>query len=148
MLTPSSRRRGSAPRRRPRTARALTGTVCLLALSGTTLAAAPAPAADPVPPAPVSWRADLSRTGTDDVNVRYDAGALRVRDGSLSPASLGRDRGYASAVLDPHHVGRPVDRVTVDLDATVPDAAGVEVDVRGRAADGAWTEWQIGRAHV
>lgn len=133
MLTPSSRRRGSAPRRRPRTARALTGTVCLLALSGTTLAAAPAPAADPVPPAPVSWRADLSRTGTDDVNVRYDAGALRVRDGSLSPASLGRDRGYASAVLDPHHVGRPVDRVTVDLDATVPAELPREVvDVQAR----------------
>lgn len=143
MLTPSSRRRGSAPRRRPRTTRALTGTVCLLALAGTALAAGPAPAADAaVPPAPVSWRADLSRTGADDVNVRYDAGALRVRDGSVSPASLGRDRGYASAVLETHHVDRPVNRVAVDLDATVPDAASVEVDVRGRAADGTWTEWR------
>ncbi|MFE0413868.1 hypothetical protein [Streptomyces tendae] len=148
MLTLSPRHRGSAPRRRPRTTRALTGTVCLLALAGaalagTALGAAPARAADAaVPPAPVSWRADLSRTGSDDVNVRYDAGALRVRDGSLSPASLGRDRGYASAVLDPHHVDRPVDRVAVDIDATVPDAASVEADVRGRAADGTWTEWR------
>jgi hypothetical protein len=90
----------------------------------------------------VSWRADLTSTGADDVNVRYDAGALRVRDGSLSPASLGRDRGYASAVLEPHHVDRPVNRVAVDLDATVPGTASVEVDVRGRAAEGTWTEWR------
>ncbi|MFG2314479.1 hypothetical protein [Streptomyces tendae] len=152
MLTPFPRHRGPAPRRRPRTPRALTGAVCLLALAGTALGAAPAPAADAgvppapaadaVPPASVSWSADLSRTGSDDVNVRYGAGALRVRDGSVSPASLGRDRGYASAVLDPHHVDRPVDRVAVEVDATVPDEASVEVDVRGRAADGTWTEWR------
>ncbi|MET9827468.1 hypothetical protein ABZ038_38810, partial [Streptomyces sp. NPDC006349] len=76
MLTSSLRRRGVAPQRRPRTTRALSGTVCLLALAGTALSAAPADAAAPapsadaaVPPAPVSWRADLSRTGADDVNV-------------------------------------------------------------------------------
>ncbi|MFD5311956.1 hypothetical protein [Streptomyces ardesiacus] len=143
MPTPSPRRRG------PRTTRALSGTVCLLALAGTALASAPAAPAAPAPatgaaepPAPVSWRADLSRTGADDVNVRYDAGALRVRDGSVSPASLGRDRGYASAVLETHHVDRPVNRVAVDLDATVPDAASVETDVRGRTAGGIWTEWR------
>ncbi|MER6169330.1 hypothetical protein [Streptomyces violaceorubidus] len=143
MLTPSSRHRGPGPRRRPRVTRVLSGTVCLLALAGTTLAAAPAPAAGAdTPPAGATWRADLSRTGSDDVNVRYDSGALRVRDGSVSPASLGRDRGYALAVLDPHHVDRPVNRVAVELDATVPDAASVEVDVRGRTADGIWTEWR------
>ncbi|MEU9642424.1 hypothetical protein [Streptomyces sp. NPDC048188] len=146
MVIPSLRRRGPAPRRRPRAARALSGTVCLLALAATALAAVPAPAAPAaaasVPPAPVSWRVDLSGTGADDVNVRYASGALRVRDGSVSPASLGRDRGYASAVLETHRVDRPVNRVAVDLDATVPDAAGVEVDVRGRAADGTWTEWR------
>ncbi|MFG2679676.1 hypothetical protein [Streptomyces sp. NPDC048392] len=143
MLTPSLRRRSSAPRRRPRTTGALSGTACLLALAGTALAAMRAPAADAAaPPTPVSWRADLSRTGTDDVNVRYGSGALRVRDGSVSPASLGRNRGYASAVLDTHHVERPVNRVTVDLDATVPEAASVEADVRGRTADGTWTEWR------
>ncbi|WP_217167951.1 hypothetical protein [Streptomyces sp. AC512_CC834] len=143
MLTPPTRYRSSAPRRGRRLPRALGGAVCLLALAGTALSTAPAPAADAaLPPAPVSWHPDLSRTGGDDVNVRYDAGALRVRDGSLSPASLGRDRGYASAVLEAHHVGRPVNRVTVSLDATVPEAASVEVDVRGRAADGTWTEWR------
>ncbi|EHN74995.1 hypothetical protein SMCF_5551, partial [Streptomyces coelicoflavus ZG0656] len=35
MLTPPLRRRGCAPRRRPRARRALSGTVCLLALAGT-----------------------------------------------------------------------------------------------------------------
>ncbi|MCF2128336.1 hypothetical protein L1I79_18115 [Strepomyces sp. STD 3.1] len=143
MLTPPTPRPGSVPRRGPRPTRALTGAVCLFALAGTALAAAPAPAADTTSaPATESWRPDLSPAGGDDVNVRYGEGALRVRDGSVSPASLDRDRGYASAVLETHHVQRPVNRVTVDLDATVPEAADVEVDVRGRAADGTWTEWR------
>ncbi|MFJ5277675.1 hypothetical protein [Streptomyces parvulus] len=137
MLTPPT------PRRRPGSVRALTGTACLLALSlaGTALAAAPAPAADSAPAAE-SWDPALTPAGGDDVNVRYGDGALRVSDGSVAPASLGGDRGYASAVLETHRVERPVNRVTVDLDATVPEAAGVEVDIRGRAADGTWTEWR------
>ncbi|WP_253914027.1 hypothetical protein [Streptomyces mayonensis] len=144
MPTPSLPRRSPAPRGGPRTARVLRAAACPLALAGAALTAVPCPAvAGPaVPPAPVSWQADLSRTGADDVNVRYGSGALRVRDGSVSPASLGRDRGYASALLEAHHVDRPVDRVTAALDATVPDAANVEVDVRGRTAGGTWTEWR------
>ncbi|MFE5393201.1 hypothetical protein ACFQ9U_01435 [Streptomyces sp. NPDC056568] len=142
MLTPPTPYRGSAARRRTRSAPLLAGTVCLLALAGTALASAPAPAAETSSSAPVSWQQDLSRTGADDVNVQYRAGALRVRDGSVSPASLGRGGGYASAVLEAHHVDRPVNRVTVALDATVPAAASAEVDVRGRSADGAWTEWR------
>ncbi|MGW4921584.1 hypothetical protein [Streptomyces parvulus] len=139
MLTPPT------PRRRPGPVRALTGTACLLALTlaGTALAAAPAPAADAgSPPAAESWTPGLTPAGGDDVNVRYGDGALRVSDGSVAPASLGGDRGYASAVLETHRVERPVNRVSVTLDATVPEAAGVEVDVRGRAADGTWTEWR------
>ncbi|MFB6555887.1 hypothetical protein [Streptomyces sp. NPDC056405] len=145
MLTPSTRRGSSAARRRTRSSRALSGTVCLLALAlaltGTALATAPAAGAASSSTSD-SWRPDLSPTGADDVNVEYDAGALRVRDASVSPASLGRDGGYASAVLEAHRVDRPVNRVAVDLDATVPEAASVEVDVRGRTADGAWTEWR------
>ncbi|WP_395571788.1 hypothetical protein [Streptomyces sp. BK79] len=143
MLNRPTRHRGPAPRRGPRYPHALGTTVCLLALGGTALAAAPAPA-DAVTPSPASetWRPDLSRPGADDVNVAYGAGALRVRDASVTPASLARDRGYASAVLEAHHLDRPVNRITADLDATVPAAASVEVDVRGRAADGTWTEWR------
>ncbi|MEV7203088.1 hypothetical protein [Streptomyces griseoluteus] len=138
-LSPSTR---PAPRR---TSRLLRGTLCLLALAGTALGTAPAAGATDAPRATtgaVSWRPDLSHPGSDDVNVRWSDGALRVRDGSLTPASLGRDRGYASAVLESHHVSRPVNRVTVDLDAAVPGGTSVVVDVRGRAADGAWTEWR------
>ncbi|MFJ6907174.1 hypothetical protein [Streptomyces griseoluteus] len=138
-LSPSTR---PAPRR---TSRLLRGTLCLLVLAGTALGTAPAAGAADAPRAAtgaVSWRPDLSHPGSDDVNVRWSDGALRVRDGSLSPASLGRDRGYASAVLESHHVGRPVNRVTVDLDAAVPSGTSVVVDVRGRAAGGAWTEWR------
>ncbi|MFJ7771110.1 hypothetical protein ACIQ1J_22600 [Streptomyces sp. NPDC097107] len=141
MLTPSTRRRSFAACRRTRSSRALSGTACLLALAGWALATAPAAGA-PVASTSDSWRPDLTRTGADDVNVEYAAGALRVRDGSVSPASLGRRGGYASAVLEAHRVDRPVNRVTVDLDATVPEAASVEVDVRGRTAGGTWTEWR------
>lgn len=143
MLTPSTRRGSSAARRRTRSSRALSGTACLLALAlaGSALATAPAAGAASASTSD-SWRPDLTRTGADDVNVEYAAGALRVRDGSVSPASLGRDGGYASAVLEAHRVDRPVNRVTVDLDATVPEAASVEVDVRGRTAGGTWTEWR------
>ncbi|WP_121750872.1 hypothetical protein [Streptomyces sp. E2N166] len=143
MLTPSPRRGSSAARRRTRSSRTLSGTACLLALAlaGSALATVPAAVAASAS-TPDSWRPDLTRTGADDVNVEYAAGALRVRDGSVSPASLGRDGGYASAVLEAHRVNRPVNRVTVDLDATVPEAASVEVDVRGRTAGGTWTEWR------
>ncbi|MFJ4602634.1 hypothetical protein [Streptomyces griseoluteus] len=142
MLTPLSPSKRPAPRR---ASRLLRGTLCLLALAGTALGTAPAAGAADAPRAAtgaVSWRADLSHPGSDDVNVRWSDGALRVRDGSLSPASLGQDRGYASAVLESHHVSRPVNRVIVDLDAAVPGGTSVVVDVRGRAADGAWTEWR------
>ncbi|MEU0227488.1 hypothetical protein ABZ177_24465 [Streptomyces sp. NPDC006284] len=142
MLTPRTSYRTSVPRSGTRSAPLLAGTVCLISLAGTALASAPAPAAETSSSAPVSWQSDLSRTGADDVNVQYREGALRVRDGSVSPASLGRDGGYASAVLESHHVDRPVNRVTVTLDATVPAAASAEVDVRGRSAGGAWTEWR------
>ncbi|MGW7282466.1 hypothetical protein ACWGIV_30110 [Streptomyces sp. NPDC054844] len=143
MQTPSTRCGSSAARRRTRSSRALSGTACLLALAlaGSALATAPAAGAASASTSD-SWRPDLTRTGADDVNVEYAAGALRVRDGSVSPASLGRGGGYASAVLEAHRVDRPVNRVTVDLDATVPEAASVEVDVRGRTAGGTWTEWR------
>ncbi|MFE1029583.1 hypothetical protein ACFW5I_34410 [Streptomyces sp. NPDC058818] len=143
MLTPSTRRGSSAARRRTRSSRALSGTACLLALAlaGSALATAPAAGAASASTSD-SWRPDLTRTDADDVNVEYAAGALRVRDGSVSPASLGRGGGYGSAVLEAHRVDRPVNRVTVDLDATVPEAASVEVDVRGRTAGGTWTEWR------
>jgi hypothetical protein len=143
MLTPRCRHQGPATRGRARLRPALGGAACLLALAGTALGTAPqATAAARADASPVSWRADLSALGADDVNARYGGGALRVRDGSFSPASLGRSRGYASAVLGAHHLDRPVDRVAVDLDAVVPDGASVVVDVRGRDADGAWTEWR------
>jgi hypothetical protein len=147
MPTPLSQ--GSATRGRSRLLPALSGATCLLALAGAALGTAPqATAAAPADTPPVSWRADLSALGHDDVNVRYSGGALRVRDASLSPASLGRDGGYASAVLATHHLDRPVNRVTVDLDAKVPSGASVAVDVRGRDADGAWSEWRQATAGI
>ncbi|MER6630286.1 hypothetical protein ABT301_18980 [Streptomyces sp. NPDC000987] len=139
---------GAATRRRTRLRPALSGAVCLLAVAGTALSTAPPSAAAPRTGTPgadasrQSWRVDLSALGVDGVNVRYSGGALGMRDRSLSPASLGRNRGYASAVLRSHHLDRPVNRVLVDLDAAVPAGASVVVDVRGRDADGVWSEWR------
>ena len=131
--------------RRP--ARALTGAACLLSLLGVALGSGTAAVADDAGPVSAarsasSWRADLSTTGADDVNVRYSSGALRVRDADLSPASVGNGRGYASELLAAHRVDAAVDRVFADLRADVPAGARVVVDVRGRAADGTWTEWR------
>ncbi|MFI1567193.1 hypothetical protein ACH4ZX_29810 [Streptomyces sp. NPDC020490] len=155
---------GAATRRRTRIRPALSGAVCLLALAGTALSTAPRSTAAPRADRPgtgtgrpgsgtpgrtpgtdasrQSWRVDLSALGADGFNVRYSGGALGVSDRSLSPASLGRDRGYASAVLRAHHLDRPVNRVTVDLDAAVPVGASVVVDIRGRDAGGVWSEWR------
>ncbi|WP_435223121.1 hypothetical protein [Streptomyces sp. Tue6028] len=143
MLTSHPRHEGPAARRRSLPVRTLSGAACLLALataSGTAPAAEAATA--PAASSAVSWHPDLSRPGTDDVNVLRSANTLRVGDRSLSPASLERHGGYASAVLDEHHLDRPVDRITADVDAAVPSGAGVVVDVRGRTADGTWTEWR------
>lgn len=73
---------------------------------------------------------------TDRERCRHASGD--VRDDGVRPASLGGDRGYASDVLAAHHLSAPVDRVSAD----VPAGARVAVDVRGRTADGTWTEWR------
>jgi hypothetical protein len=92
--------------------------------------------------APVSWTVDLSRGGSSAVNVRYTAGALRVRSQDFSPAGERPDQGYGSQVYPAHAVGHPVNRVRVALKASTPAATRVAIDVRGMDGTGAWTEWR------
>ncbi|MYV52936.1 hypothetical protein GT042_10560, partial [Streptomyces sp. SID3212] len=92
---------------------------------------------------PVSWSADLSRVDADDVNVRFVQGALGLRrtDTTVTATTAG-ERGYGTQVLAPRTLDRPVDRVRAELSARTPSGARVAVEVRGRSADGAWTEWR------
>ncbi|EST37341.1 hypothetical protein N566_13560 [Streptomycetaceae bacterium MP113-05] len=80
------------------------------------------------------------------MGVRYAGGSLRLRADGVRPASADRGGAYGSAVLPVHDTGRTVHRVGVDLDAKTPRGTRVAVDVRGRDAGGAWTEWREAQA--
>ncbi|MFW6692327.1 hypothetical protein [Streptomyces sp. MAR4 CNX-425] len=134
------------PTRSRRRRAALAGAICAAALAHPAHAAGAAEnaagAGGPAPPA--TWRADLSDIDADDVNVRYVHGDLRLRSRSAGPASLQHPAGApgeGTQVLAAERLDRPVNRVRADLGARAPAGAEVAVDVRGRAADGGWTEW-------
>ena len=117
--------------------------LCLVGAAGQA-AAAPGPDAgsSSEAPAPVTWQADLSKVGGDDVNVHYADGALKLRAKDFRPASGGTGSGYGSQVLDVHRLDHAVNRVRASVDADVPKGSRIVVDVRGRSGDGAWTEWR------
>ncbi|WP_405609912.1 hypothetical protein [Streptomyces sp. NBC_01508] len=135
-------------RARPAHRRRVAAALSLLACVGVAVATPSAGAADGhkstrVETAPVSWPADLTRITSDDVNVRYAKGALSVRDTAFRPASAETGRGYGTQVLAPEELDAPVDRVSAVLVTETPGDGDAEVvvDVRGRSAQGAWTEW-------
>ncbi|MER7176857.1 SH3 domain-containing protein [Streptomyces mesophilus] len=130
-------------RRRP--IRLLGALAALAALSGQ---AWPAGAAEhPAADGPISWSPDLSVIDTDDVDVRYGSGQLRVAQHPSGPASV-RTRAAAqgSLVLAEKRLDRAVDRVRARLDAEVPRGAEVALDVRGRSTDRGWSEWHTAPA--
>lgn len=132
------------PPYRRRAAAALTLLACLgVAVTTPTAGAADGQKSTRVETEPVSWSADLSRITSDDVNVRYAQGALSVRKTSFRPASAETGRGYGAQVLAPRTLDAPVNRVSAELVTHTPGDAGAEVvvDVRGRSAQGTWTEW-------
>lgn len=121
----------------------------LLAVVGLTLTAGPAAArgAAPVdaPLGGISWRADLAAPTADVTNVSRAEGGLRLRDPGQGPASSRSPQGQGTVLLPVRVLDRAVDRITPDLDATVPTGAQVAVDVRGRDGLGRWTEWREAR---
>ncbi|WP_066946504.1 hypothetical protein [Streptomyces lushanensis] len=138
-------------RQRRQLHRSLTGVLSTLVCLGLTVTAQPAGAAGTRASAraaseevsgEISWRADLSRVDTDDVNVRHTRGALAVRQRDFRTTAEGGEAGYGSQVLPPRTLDRPVNRVRAELSAEVPSGARVAVEVRGRAEDGSWTEWR------
>ncbi|WP_327238047.1 hypothetical protein OG349_32845 [Streptomyces sp. NBC_01317] len=126
----------------------VTGLLSALALLGPAVTASPAVAADTqkstrVAQGPVTWSADLSRVDADDVNVSFAHGALGLRrtDTRVTATTAG-ERGYGTQVLAPRTLDRPVNRVRAELSARTPSGARVTVEVRGRSAEGTWTEWR------
>ncbi|WEH38801.1 hypothetical protein OG233_04310 [Streptomyces sp. NBC_01218] len=118
----------------------------LLALVALSLTAGPAAARDAAPAdgplGSVSWRADLSVPSGDETNVSRADGALRLRDPHVRPASARSPRGQGTVLLPVHRLDRAVDRITPDVDVTLPAGSQVVVDVRGQDGLGRWTEWR------
>ncbi|WP_299539810.1 hypothetical protein [uncultured Streptomyces sp.] len=123
--------------------------VSLLAAASLTLAPGPAAARgaspDDAPPDSVSWHVDLTAPA-EETNVARTGGTLRLRDHGRGPASARSARGQGAALLPVRELGRAVDRISTDLDATVPAGSQVAVDVRGQDGLGRWTEWREARA--
>ncbi|MGD9986493.1 hypothetical protein [Pseudonocardia sp.] len=125
---------------------ALLATVTAALVAGTVT---PAVAAEPGTGG-ASWTADLT-TG-DAAGVDTDSGAVTL-DTDAAPeaprdarAPRGAEGGADAAstgylTLGPRTLSRPTDQVDSTLDADVPPGSDVTVDVRGRSANGGWTEW-------
>jgi Putative peptidoglycan binding domain len=128
----------------PRWRRWLTAGATLI-LTGTTVAVTltePASAAAPAGAAGLTWTADLSTAGADELNLRH-GGGLTVAHPGFGPALAGATgRGYAVDTLAAHPLAQPAGSVRADVTATVPAGATVSVEVRGQRPTGAWTEWR------
>jgi len=87
-----------------------------------------------------SWRADLSVTGGDDVNVAAANGGLTLQNARWRPAA--QTAGSEGALLSAERqLSSPVNRVEAQISADTPAGTAVEVDVRGRSGADDWTEW-------
>jgi hypothetical protein len=141
---------GDSPR--PRLTRASRLLLVAAALGSLLLGGAlPAAASGPKAPTPGSagWTVDLGPAGADEVNLAHTAGALRVASPAFHPAAAGSaSAGFASQTEAAHTLSTPVNRVTADLQADLPAGASAVVDVRGRAADGSWSEWREATSSV
>jgi hypothetical protein len=124
------------------------GAVALLALTGPLLgtgaASSDAPAASAASRDSVTWSVELDGAAglEDDANVHHSGSGLRIRDTGLAAASGRTGRGQGTAVLPVRRLAHEVDRVAAEVTAEVPPGAQVLVDIRGRDADGRWTEWR------
>ncbi|GEL22135.1 hypothetical protein PSU4_10890 [Pseudonocardia sulfidoxydans NBRC 16205] len=96
-----------------------------------------------------SWTADLAAgdgtgvdTGSGSVVLDPAAAHQAPRD-AQSPrgAEGGEDAATGYLTLEPRTLPRPTDQVDSTLDADLPPGSDVTVDVRGRSANGGWTEW-------
>jgi hypothetical protein len=87
-----------------------------------------------------TWFADL-RPDTDDTNVRFDAGVLRLDSLSTGPASLRSDRPEGMLITAAQPLAQFSSQVVAQVSAEQPAGSSVSVDLRGTRGDGSWTEW-------
>jgi hypothetical protein len=127
-------------------------TALLLAVAGALTAGSVVPAA--AAPASTSWAPDL-RAGeaagvsatADGAQLDPDSAHLAPQDDTTTMTEGAQDADPSALVptgyltLDPRHLSRPTDRVDSTLVAQLPPGSEATVDVRGRRANGGWTEW-------
>jgi hypothetical protein len=109
----------------------------LVALAATPAAATPGPpdtSADPTN----TWPAALSTIDDDDVNVAWSTGALRIADPADVPDGQRAPIVSGMLVLAPHTLAIPANQVRA---FTTRATAGTDVEYRGQAPDGTWSEW-------
>jgi len=88
-----------------------------------------------------SWAVDLT-PDADDTGVRTVDGELRLDPVTARrAASMASSRRQGTLLSGEHDLTWPADRVRAELAADLPPGSDVHLDVRGRRADGHWTEW-------
>ncbi|WP_194925869.1 hypothetical protein [Catenulispora pinisilvae] len=138
--------------RRLRIPAAALGTVLLAATGVATVAAGSAGAVTANPTSTTgtgttsaagasSWQENLAQAHSDDVNTAWTGHALAVRDVQAHTAAAQDSRGYAMDTFPAHTLSAATNQLTVVSNVQQPSGSRVEVDVRGQAANGTWTEW-------
>jgi hypothetical protein len=91
---------------------------------------------------PQRWAPPLAGMTT---GVEVTEGTARLstsRDGTeTGPAALRGAERQGLLDLGSHQFAEPVNRIDAPVTGDVPPGSAVEVDVRGQAEDGQWTEW-------
>jgi hypothetical protein len=135
--------RGRLARRGPALAAAL-GAVIAALVTPATAHAGTAPAADPGTAARAAggtWSVDLGAAPADRSNTASAHGRVTLADPRAHPAAMPADRAYGEYTAPATALGRAVSALTVATAAVRPSGSAVEIDVRGRDAAGAWTQW-------
>ncbi|NMH99712.1 hypothetical protein [Pseudonocardia acidicola] len=129
-------------------------TALLIAIAGALMGGTVVPASAQEP-AQTSWSPDLSTGEAAGVSVRSDGAELDPAQAHLAPqddatAGAMTEGGPDAAgalvptgmlTLDARTLDHATDRVDSTLDADLPPGSTATVDVRGRRANGNWTEW-------
>ncbi|MPZ83909.1 MAG: hypothetical protein GEV28_27365 [Actinophytocola sp.] len=106
----------------------------VVAPAGGFASASAEPAAEPGQRIDLTRPADGSTNVTTNASVRLGAGADRA-----ASTGSGLRTGVAVYSLDP--LATPADTFAATVGSTVPAGTELAVDVRGRLADGQWSEW-------
>ncbi|WP_194926574.1 hypothetical protein [Catenulispora pinisilvae] len=111
-------------------------TLLLAAATAGAIAVAPASVAAA---SPAGWQENLAQAHSDDVNAAWTGHALGIRNAHATTAHS--SVGYAMDTFPAHPLSAATNQFTVIAGEQQPSGTRVEVDIRGQAANGSWTEW-------